>query len=150
MTTRRLDPDPIAIARQFTYLRELPPNRGLRVESVQHWSGGQFGDSWCMEFIWFVFDIAYGGQPPFERTQACEDLHALAHRLGWIVPTPAAGDIALEVNDAGHAHHVMLVTSVDPLITIAGNTNDDGSANGNGVYEIPTNPAGKVFVRIPT
>ena len=51
--------DPVTEARKFLYLREaqsLGQNRGLRVEAIQHWSGGQAGDSWCAEFVWFILD----------------------------------------------------------------------------------------------
>lgn len=142
--------DPILIARQFLYVRELPPNRGLRVESVQHWAGGAFGDSWCLEFLWMVFDIAYQGGAPFGRMQACSDLHMLARQYHWIVTEPAVGDAALTVNSAGHAHHVALVTGLQPLTAIAGNTSSDGqSDNGDRVAEHQISPAGKVFLRIP-
>ena len=129
----------LTIARQFLYVREaqsLGQNRGLRVESIQHWAGGQSGDSWCAEFVWFVLDIAYGGKPPFDRFQSCESLRKLAVARGWIVADPRPGDLFLYLNDVGWAHHVGFVTLTDPLTGIAGNTSPDGrSANGDGVYE---------------
>lgn len=145
---------PIHIAREFSFVREaqtVGQNRGIRVEAIQHWSGGAQADSWCMEMLWMWFDIAYQGKPPFGRMQACESLHALAIQQKWLVSSPAVGDIALTVNDAGHAHHVALVTGIEPLTAIAGNTSSDGvSSNGDGVYEHAISPVGKVFVRVPT
>lgn len=143
----------IAIARQFLYIREaqsVGQNRGIRVEAIQRWAGGGTGDSWCAEFLWMVFDIAYQGHPPFGRIQKCEDLHQFAIRNGWIVTIPAARDVVLTVNAAGHAHHVGLVTRVDPLTSIAGNTSATGASdNGDRVAEHPITAAGKIFVRIP-
>lgn len=145
--------DPVLIARQFLYIREaqaIGQNRGLRVESIQHWAGGRQADSWCLEFLWMVFDIAYQGNPPFPRMQACEDLHLMARREKWITAAPSPGDIVLTVNAAGHAHHVGLVTDIDPMTSIAGNTSADGtSSNGDRVAEHQIERAGKVFVRFP-
>lgn len=145
--------DPIAIARQFLYLREAQTkgqNRGLRVEAIQHWSGGQFGDSWCMEFVWLVLDICYQGQCPFDRQQSTEAFLQLAATRGWIVTAPQIGDIVLSVASAGQAHHVGLVTDISPLASIAGNTSADGtSSNGDRVAEHAITPDLKVFVRIP-
>jgi hypothetical protein len=145
--------NPVTIARQFLYVREaqsVGQNRGLRVESIQHWADGAFGDSWCQEFLWFVFDIAYQGHPPFPRMQACETLHRLAVASGWIVHVPRVGDIVLSVNGTGHAHHCGLITSIAPLTSIAGNTSEDGtSSNGDRVAEHTISPTNKVFLRIP-
>lgn len=129
----------ITIARQFLYIREaqsIGQNRGLRVESIQHWAGGVQGDSWCMEWVWMVLDIAYQGHPPFDRMQSCEALRGLAQDRGWLRGIPSVGDLFLYVNSAGRAHHVGIVTSVEPLTGIAGNTSEDGtSANGDRVAE---------------
>lgn len=139
MTTLNPYLDPIAVARQFLYVREaqsLGQNRGLRVEAIQHWSGGQTGDSWCTEFVWLVLDISYGGEPPIDRTQSCEALRQLAGQRGWLTSTPTPGCLYLYINAAGLAHHVGFVTVPDPLTGIAGNTSPDGtSPNGDGVYE---------------
>lgn len=143
--------DVVEIARQFAYVREaqtLGQNRGLRVEAIQHWSGGQSGDSWCMEFVWFVLDIASGGNPPFPRMQACEALRQFAQSSGWLSDTPSVGDLFLYVNAAGVAHHVGIVTGTEPLTGIAGNTSEDGtSANGDGVHEHAISAT--VFVAYP-
>lgn len=140
--------DPVAIARQFIYVREaqsVGQNRGLRVEAIQKWAGGAEGDSWCMEFVWMVLDIAYQGLAPFGRMQSCEAL------LTWAVNNkdsvrilraderPAIGDLFLYQNAAGIAHHVGFVTDYrvsGGIVGVAGNTSPDGtSSNGDGVYE---------------
>lgn len=139
--------DPVAIARQFVYVREAGANRGLRVEAIQHWSDGQFGDSWCMEFATMVLDIAYQGAAPIPRQGSCEAVHQLAKTAGWIAETPSVGDLALSINDQGLAHHVGIVSSVSPLKTIAGNTSEDGtSSNGDRVAEHAIADVDKVFI----
>ena len=140
--------DPVAIARQFLYVREVPDNRGLRVEAIQHWSGGQFGDSWCCEFATLVLDVAFQGASPIPRLQACQDILDLSNKNGWTTDTPSEGDLFLYVNDAGHAHHVGLVTATDTLTGIAGNTSADGtSTNGDRVAEHAISAT--VFVAYP-
>jgi hypothetical protein len=149
--------DVVEIARQFRYVREARTdeeiqNTGLRVEAIQHWSAGQPRDSWCMEFLWMVFDIAYQGEPPFDRMQACQQLLELAREKGWmILEDPHAGDVVLTVHpDTQHAHHVALITSNDPLTAIAGNTSPSGtSSDGDGVHEHYITAVNKVFVRVP-
>jgi hypothetical protein len=115
---------PIAIARQFLFVREAQsqPNKGLRVEAIQKWSGGQAGDSWCCEFATMVLDIYYGGASPIPRLQACQDVYNLAKKNKWLVATPQPNDLFLYVNDADHAHHIGFVTVAKPLTGIAGNT----------------------------
>jgi hypothetical protein len=147
--------DLVTVARMFKFVREaqaIGQNRGLWVEAIQHAAGGTTADSWCMEMLWCWFAIAYQGSPPFDRMQACEDFHVLALKRGWVVPPSAVavGDVALTVNESGHAHHVALVTEIAPLTTIAGNTSSDGvSSNGDRVAEHVVGTAGKVFVRVP-
>jgi hypothetical protein len=143
--------DPVAVARQFLFVREaqsLGQNRGARVEAIQRWSGGSPGDSWCAEFATMVLDIAFQGDAPISRFRACEDIRALAAAQDWITSEPHVGDLFLYVNDAGRAHHVGLVTQLEPLCGIAGNTSADGtSSNGDRVAEHAINA--RVFVRYP-
>lgn len=141
----------VAIARQFLFVREASANRGLRVEAIQKWSGGQAGDSWCAEFATMVLDICYQGAAPVPRLQAVEDIHQLAKKEGWIVEEPEPEDLVLTVNEANHAHHIGIVTSVeDGLMSIAGNTSEDGtSSNGDRVAEHEISRKNKVFVRYP-
>ncbi len=129
--------DVIRIARLFAFVREASPNRGLRVEAIQRWSGGQSGDSWCCEFATMVLDIAYAGHPPLARSGSCQYVLDYARSLGLPQPlAPQPGDLYFYVDASGHAHHVGIVTSASPLTGIAGNTSPDGmSVNGTGVFE---------------
>ncbi len=52
----------------------------------------------------------------------------------------------------GRAHHVGIVTVLDPLTSIAGNTSEDGlSSEGTGVFEhaLHVAPSRIAFVRLP-
>src|SRR5215467_12701467 len=143
--------DPVSLARVFNFVREAQAegqNRGIRVEAIQHWSEGQIGDSWCAEFATMILDLCFAGQAPISREGSCQAIKDLADQNGWTTASPTVGDLFLYVNDAGHAHHVGIVTQTDPLMGIAGNTSADGtSSNGDGVYEhqIKTN----VFIHYP-
>lgn len=144
--------DVVAIARLFLHVREAQStgqNRGLRVEAIQHWSGGQAADSWCVEYVWMVLDLRYAGHPPFDRMQNCEAVRAWAADQGRLRTEPAAGDLFFYLDPStGRAHHIGIVTGVNPLIGIAGNTSSDGkSANGDRVAEHAIKA--KLFVRLP-
>ncbi len=142
----------VEIARLFLYLREIKGsiNRGLRVEAVQHWSGGNFGDKWCVEILWLWFDIYYQGNAPIPREQNAESLRRYCLARGWKVTIPLAGDICFSMDpENGTAHHVALVTEWLPLKTIAGNTSEDGlSSNGDRVAERRVSAKGKEYYRL--
>jgi hypothetical protein len=145
---------PIEIARQFLYVREAAgkPNRGVRVEAIQHWSGGQGGDSWCCEFWWMCNDIANQGNFVLPRVQACQDVYDYGKKNKLVVSVPQVGDTFLYVNDADHAHHIGFVTALTILSGIAGNTSADGTSdNGDRVAEhgLILNTKHLKFVRFP-
>lgn len=127
----------IDIARLFLFVRETPEqNRGLRVEAIQHWSTGQFGDSWCAEFATMMLDLLYQGNSAIPRLSTAQGIRDVCTKNGWTTDTPSVGDLFFYVDANDHAHHVGFVTQVEPLTGIAGNTSTDGtSSNGDGVHE---------------
>lgn len=142
----------LEVARLFNFVRELPDNRGLRVEAIQRWSNGQSGESWCCFFATMVLDIYFKGQSPIARGGVCQDVYEMARLRHWIVDSPQPGDLYLFVNDADHAHHIGFVTATNPLTGISGNTSEDGtSSNGDGVHEhtLTVALAHVRFVRVP-
>lgn len=146
--------DLIAEARSWRYVREIPEeqNRGLRVEAVQHWAGGTYGDSWCMEMLWVWLDRYTQGKPPVPRVQSCQHFREIATANGWRVTEPVPGDIVVSIDPAAnHAHHIALVTATETgLVAIAGNTSEDGiSSNGDRVAEHEISAENKEFFRIP-
>lgn len=144
----------VDIARLFRFVREIPQNRGQRVESIQHWTGGQAGESWCCDYATMMLDLYFQGASPIPRTGSCETVYELATTNGWIVESPAVGDLVLSINSAGIAHHIGIVTQLNPLMSIAGNTSPDGTSdNGTGVFEhdiSATSPEAFAFVQYPT
>jgi len=144
---------PTDIARQFLFVREAAEqNTGQRVEAIQHWSGGNKGDSWCCEFATMVLDICFEGNAPIPRLQACQDVYDLAKKNNWLTSNPVKDDIFLYVNTSDHAHHIGVVTQDGASTGIAGNTSPDGtSSNGDGVYEhsISTNTTLVKYVHYP-
>src|SRR5690348_13228370 len=126
----------VEIARLFDFVREAAPNRGLRVEAIQHWSNGQPGDSWCCEFATMVLDIAFKGQCKISRGGSCQDVYEQAVEGHWLTDDPQPDDLYLYVNAQDHAHHIGIVVSANPLVGISGNTSPDGtSSEGDGVHE---------------
>lgn len=122
------------IARQFLFVREVPQNKGQRVEAIQKWGGGVPGDSWCAWFATMVLDICFQGNSPIPRLGAVQSIYDLAKKNGWMVSTPVNNDLFIYVNDVDHAHHIGFVT--DPGQGIAANTSADGkSSNGDRVAE---------------
>lgn len=141
---------PSSVARLLLYVREVQPNKGLRVNGIQIWSGGQSGDQWCVEFVWFVFDICYQGQCPLERVQSADELRRIAVGRGWVVTIPMPDDIILSLRADGTAHHAAICTSASPLTAIAGNTSADGtSSSGDRVAEHWVSSLQKMYVRVP-
>lgn len=151
----------VDIARLFLFVREAADergethNRGLRVQAIQTWSGGAFGDSWCMEMLWLWLDLYFGALNPVPRFQSCQDFLEYAQRAGWVmVGPPAPTEVVVHVHpETREAHHVALCTLVGANgtpVTIAGNTSRDGSSsNGDRVAEHPLTTSAYVVVRIP-
>lgn len=138
---------PVDIARMFLFVREVPQNKGLRVEAIQQWCGGMVGDSWCCEFATMVLDIAFQGNAPIPRLRAVQDVYNLAKKQGWMTDNPVPGDLYIYVNSANHAHHIGIYTGDNQ--GIAGNTSADGtSSNGDRVAEhgLITNPKSIKFI----
>lgn len=143
---------PTAIARQFQYVREIQPNKGMRVNAIQTWCGGISGDSWCAFFATMVLDIAFQGKSPVTRAGSCNDIYNSAKARGWITETPNVDDLFLYINHNGIAHHIGIVTDVykEVVTGIAGNTSKDGkSVNGDGVYEHVISMVRTVFINYP-
>lgn len=142
------------IARQFLFVREVPGNHGQRVNAIQKWGGGADGDSWCAYWLTMMLDITYQGNAPIPRTGSCDTILAIGKANGWITTTPVPGDIYLRVRNGSDAHHCGLVTQfaygAGHFGSISGNTNEDGSSNGDGVYEHDViGMDGDTFIHIP-
>lgn len=140
-----------AVARHLNFIRETNgPNAGAWVNCLQRFTGGISGDSWCADFVSFVLDVAYYGTRMLPRTGSTGRLLDAAKAKGWLVAAPAVDDLYFFINADGRPHHVGVITCVDPLTGIAGNTSEDGrSSNGTGVFEHAIPHTGILFVRVP-
>ncbi len=139
------------VMRRWSFVRETDgPNRGYWVEFIQRFTGNEPGDSWCCSLVSLCEDVAYRGKAPSRKTASCMEKLTDCRTKGYVVTTPLPDDLCFSVDATGHAHHIGVVTAIDPLKTIAGNTSEDGlSSNGDGVYEHTVNSTGKIFVRLP-
>lgn len=131
---------PTDVARMFRFVREAGANIGQRVEAIQKWCGGQAGESYCCYFATLVLDICFQGDSPIPREGSCQAVYDLCEKNGWITEFPMKDDLFFYINDAGHVHHIGIVTNAMPVASIltgiAGNTSEDGkSSNGTGVFE---------------
>ncbi len=140
-----------AVARHFLFVRETEgPNAGFWVDYFLRFTGNVEGESWCASFVSKVNDIATKGQMTVTRTAGTTLMMENLRAKGRLVTTPQVDDLVFSVNPDGTAHHVAIVTGVNPLTAIAGNTSESGlSDNGTGVFEHPISAAGKVFARLP-
>jgi hypothetical protein len=141
------------VARRLSFIRETDgANAGNWVNWLQRFCDGVEGDSWCSDFQSVVEDVAYKGKRCLPKSGSCQVKLEYAMKQGWVVAEPQVDDVFFYVNDAGHAHHIGIVSGTSPLRGIAGNTSSDGvSSNGDGVYEheLKVPRAHIVFVRLP-
>lgn len=126
----------IAIAQNG--VREFGNNAGPAVQAfLQSVSLGP-GYSWCMAFVYWAFDNASMYLKvinPLVKTGGC------LRQLNEIDPKyvvkgdPRQGDIFIMDLGGGSGHTGIVVSrDRDNVQTIEGNTNNNGSANGDGVY----------------
>lgn len=121
---------------------EIGPNDGVMVRAFQRATGGNVGDSWCMDLVVWSYDQAADGlqiSNTLIRTGGVMDQY---HRSrSQVIPSaeyddPHPGDIGIIDLGGGHGHTYMVVKpgGAGVVDSVEGNTNTDGSANGNGAY----------------
>ena len=130
----------IEVARLGKFIRELTgQNDGAWVEAIQRVTGNKKGDAWCASYVSVALALYYGGSDknPLPMSASCDVLLEAARKKGWLTDTPAVGDVFLVMKTPTDAVHTGFVTEVKRLSirTIEGNTNDDGSRDGYGVFE---------------
>ncbi|QDU27253.1 Zinc D-Ala-D-Ala carboxypeptidase precursor [Anatilimnocola aggregata] len=122
-------------------VREEPAgsNRGAKVDAYNAAAGVNNGALWCMSFVYWSFQqaAAQTGQPnPMPQTAYCPFLYQWARDNQKLVTTPQRGDIFLVKglrDGKPSVIHTGIVTG-GSINTVEGNTNNDGSANGIGVF----------------
>ena len=130
----------VSIAQHEVGVREMGRNRGVRVDQYIFAAEGQLGEPWCASFCEWVYENAYSPRKaPFDIGRSVPDLMRRAQSRGRTVQPKDVlpGDLVCVTRADGSGRHVGIATStVDNgyVKTIEGNTNDNGSAEGDGVY----------------
>lgn len=127
-------------------------NDGTAVETFLRSVGLGKGYYWCMAFVYWAFwnaanDLKIMSRFPLKKTGGCMEqyrhcLENKEHFNNLIVLDarqfyPMVGDIFIIDlgKGAGHTGIITYLNINSLLSTVDGNTNDNGSANGDGVYE---------------
>ncbi|MFB7663150.1 hypothetical protein ACFC1R_04265 [Kitasatospora sp. NPDC056138] len=124
----------IETARGYLGYREGPGNSNRFSAEM-----GRAAESWCADFVSAVARES-GNTGVFPDTASCPAARAWFQRRGRLSVYPAIGAQVLfgaPGNPYGPgAEHtgICIAYDEDTITVIAGNTNDDGSANGDGVY----------------
>ncbi|MGW2398495.1 LysM peptidoglycan-binding domain-containing protein [Kitasatospora sp. NPDC001664] len=95
-----------------------------------------YGYPWCQSFQSVIHKAAGGrANTDFPWTAGCSAATSWAKSRNRFYSQPRVGDMVMF--GPGGGTHVELVVAVESgrIKTIGGNTNDNGSANGDGVYE---------------
>ena len=152
----------VALAEAAKHVHEQGgDNTGPRVQQYQAATGlGGTGWAWCDAFCDFCF--AEAGRPLVElkRSAGVELSYDLAKQLGWVVSTPAAGDLVCFQWPGTDAtlDHIGFVIAPQPdgtLKTVEGNTSPmagtgQAQGEGDGVYvKIRPRNVCAVFIRVP-
>jgi hypothetical protein len=114
------------------------PNRGPEVEAYLARVRAKPGDPWCSAFIsWCGSEVA-GESWPLPLTASCAQLGAFARSHGALTALPDFGAVFLIWSEAKERfHHTGFISMLGhgtPCATIEGNTNEDGSPEGIGVF----------------
>lgn len=143
----------VPVAEQFVgWVKEATrANDGPWVEAIQRVTGNRRGDPWCASFVAFVLGIAYQGKNPLPATASCDRLLEHARARALLVTDPEPGDVFLVMKTPTDAVHTGFVTAVSPVAvkTIEGNTNNDGSRDGWGVFARERRKGSLLFIRVP-
>lgn len=119
-------------------------NRGTLVERYQERVGGHPGESWCYAAVYTWFDDAARSLVPFKnplpKTRSCHfAFDKLITTAGIrLLKAPTRGCLAFRDRGKGQGHVGIVIDTRIPegrIITVEGNTNDEGSAEGDAVAE---------------
>lgn len=161
-----MEPKTIALARKYLGKQELiGPNEGAVISAMKQFLGVEAkGVSWCAIFVAWILCRAHGLTEKALRfmlgfaspwySESTRDWYAQAVKAAMLTDDPEPGDVFILLDGHGVPHHTGFVTTkldADGRFgTIEGNTNDDGSNNGDGVYIRKRNArSGVAFIRIP-
>lgn len=128
----------LRMARAYRWVREHGgQNRGEVVEHILRLVGLAPGDPWCAAFVAMVGRDMFGDDWPLPLVGGCATLHEAALAKGLCYPYPAPGAVFLLWSQhEGRMHHTGFVDAPceDGWTTVEGNSNEDHSTNGIGVF----------------
>lgn len=113
---------------------EVGNNGGLAILPYQLSTSIKPGEPWCSAFVYWCHIRAGVSIPGPARSYAWSPTWFKSH----LVDEPASGDVfGIYFKELGRIGHVGIVSKVDGsfIETIEGNTNADGSREGNGVWK---------------
>jgi hypothetical protein len=125
-------------------VKEAGRNRGRWVEEFQKSAGVEPGAAWCACFVTYCLKAAgYAGKIPGGPAAVRNWFH-----FAQAADQPRRGDLFCWLNPDRTGHIGFVTRVVGPLIhTIEGNTDTDGTREGDGVYRKIRTRAGKRFLR---
>ncbi|MCB1217922.1 peptidoglycan-binding protein [bacterium] len=136
----------VALAAEARSIREHGANRGATVEMIQRHAGTASAVPWCVAFAWAVVDLAYFleqelppqlGQAQKLSSSALVNWAREHARLHEEPAEARPGDlIVLRGGNTGFFHTALTVALPREgfVATVEGNTNEGGSAEGDGIY----------------
>lgn len=117
---------------------ETGANRGPFVDRCNALTGAPPGSPWCASWVAMCGATAFGEKWPLPKTAGCATLGDFAKRKAMLSEAPMRGDVFLvyfpKLNRYAHTGFVDTVVNSTSFTTIEGNTNNDGSREGWGVF----------------
>lgn len=114
-------------------------NDGLRVGEYQKTTGNRKGDSWCASFVKWVYLQCGVSLPINGAAKSCFNKDGLVYYQTRFIQEPKPGDIFTIYSSSERriCHTGLYRGYYNSRIytTIEGNTNDNGSSNGIGVFK---------------
>ena len=128
----------LRLARSYLWVREHGNNKGEAVAEFLQVTGLGEGYPWCAAFVAKIGRDAFGKDWPLPPVAGCASLGDAAARKEMLYKVPAPGAVFLLYSPTKKRfHHTGFVdhSTTNGWATIEGNTNEDGSAEGIGVFE---------------
>lgn len=145
------------------HVREVPEgsNDGPDIQKYCRSAGKSAPAMWCMAYVYWCFGEAATrlgephpmvGVPDWAKIYVT-GVYAWARGAGKLVDEPVRGDVfCVPGGSEGRTHrHTGIITDVNggTLKTIEGNTNNNGSSNGIGVFALTRTSSRLDFFRLP-
>lgn len=116
------------------------PNNGPVVNEILKYSGIEVGNPWCAALGYYAISKVLEElkiKNPLIKSGYCPTIEDWARLHGILSDTPDFMDIVLVCDSVSAFHYAFALTqhSKSNIGTIEGNTNIDGSSNGDGIYE---------------